>query len=287
MARRRNLITSRFGNVPAQAHVGLAPGFSIVNGQFVGPDGKPLAPGTYGAAPFTPYRQPQAPPGTYDPNLDIQASAVNRGLADTTQDISKAGTRDTTDYLTGVGQIDQSAAREGQDYTSRVATLTRAYDQLASQQGQQQAAAGVDRGGAALQAAAKRQANMAIERAPIDTAHTRAGQDLQRQRDQLALDLAPPSADNALGGRRFQDRATQLTRAQREAAQFGIDTGTVKNFQAAQSGLFQVPGRGEAGGIPKGEHVDASGNPYRTIVRGHERLFFDPNGRLLRRKRIG
>lgn len=293
MARRRNpfgrvvpgpagpvspVVGGQFGANPL-SKVGLAPGISIQNGHFVGPDGKPLAPGTYGAAPYTPYQQPQAPPGTYDPNLDISLSAAGRGLSDTTQDIATANTRDTTDYLTGVGQLDQTGAREGQDYASRVAMLTRSYDQLGNRQGQQQAQAGVEAGGAALQAAAKRQANMALERAPIDTAHTRAGEDIQRSRDQLALELAPPTADSPLGGRRFQDRGTQLSRGQRELAQFGIDTSTVKNFQATQSGLFDIPGP------PANEHIGKSGNPYRVIVRGDQRLTVDPNGRILSRKK--
>jgi hypothetical protein len=56
------------------------------------------------------------------------------------------------------------------------------------------------------------------------------------QLGRLALDYAPPDATNPLGGRRFQDRATQLTRAQREDTAFGLDTGAEKMFQATQSG---------------------------------------------------
>lgn len=288
MARRRNpLITSRQGYLPGGlSQVGLANGFTIQNGQFVGPDGKPLAPGEYGGKPWTPYQTPQPPPGTYDPNLDIQVSAAGRGLSDLTGDIATAGTRDTTDYLTGMGDIATRSAREGQDYQSSIDMLTRNYASLGRGQAQQQAAAGVSDGGAVLQAAAKRVQNQALAKAPIDQAHARFGEDTTRAQGALALELAPPSAENPLGGRRFQDRGIQLTRGQRENAQFGIDTGTVKGFQAAQSGLFQIPGPGEPGGQPTNEHRDAAGNPYRVIVRPHERLRVDPNGRILRRRRF-
>jgi hypothetical protein len=233
---------------------------------------------------FRPYVVPHAPAGTYDPNLDIQVSAAGRGLQDLTQDVATQGVRDTSDYLTGVGGIQQGQQREGQDYDSRVNALTRAYDQLHGRQAQQQAAAGVDRGGAVLQAAAKRAANMALDRQPIDVSHTRAGEDSTRQLDALGLELAPPSADSPLGGRRFQDRGTQLVRAQREGAQFGIDTQTVKDFQGTQSGLFDIPGRGEPGGMPKNERIGPDGQHYKIVVTPTQRLTVSPAGQVLSRR---
>jgi hypothetical protein len=122
---------------------------------------------------------------------------------------------------------------------------------LASQQRQQFQAHGLAYGGASLQAAAKRQANEAFDQQPIDLSRARLGEDTGLQLGKLALDLAPPDASNPLGGRRFQDRTTQLTRAQREDAQFGLDIGAEKVFQATQANWA-------AEGVPQGRESGAA-----------------------------
>jgi hypothetical protein len=130
--------------------------------------------------------------------------------------------------------------------------LQRGYQTLASQQRQQFQAHGLAYGGASLQAAAKRQANEAFEQQPLDVARARLGEDTGLQLGRLALDMAPPDASNPLGGRRFQDRTTQLTRAKREDASFGLDIGAEKVFQATQSGWVPPtpPREFPAGGNP-------------------------------------
>lgn len=198
------------------------------------------------------------PAGSYDPALDAQRRAAGRGLGDLTADIGTAGTRDTVDYglsreeiqrnqSRGLEDLTQSRDRGLQDIDRNVQMLQRNYARLGDQQRQSINAAGLGGGGAALQAASKRTANEAFDQAPLDQARTRIGEDFTRQSTRLgedassqlgrlALDSAPPDAGNPLGGRSFQDRTTQLTRAQREDTQFGLDVGEQKAFQAAQSG---------------------------------------------------
>lgn len=263
----------------------------------------------------------QPPPGWYDPGLDAQAAAANRGVLDLGQDVQTGNLRDTVDYGLGrdsilrgqtrgledlgsqrsqldtgygrnVADVNQgfdrgsqdlgtARTRAEQDYQRNVGELTRRYGQLGTSQRQQQGRAGVMRGGAMLQAAAKRDANQAYDQQPLDTGYQRFGQDnaqslsrLTENRDtslgrlgqdhqtgigmldratgrlnedtslglgDLALKMAPPDASNPFGGRSFQDRTTTLTRGQRENQFFGQDVGAARFYQAAGAGWTPPP----------------------------------------------
>jgi hypothetical protein len=82
------------------------------------------------------------------------------------------------------------------------------------------------------------QGQLGTQQARDVTDYALAQQDMltNYQLGQLALDYSPPDANNPLGGRRFQDRTTQLTQAQREQAFFGQDVNAMKAFQASGSG---------------------------------------------------
>lgn len=191
-------------------------------------------------------------------------------------DIGRASTRGVEDLNSQQDGLERSFGRNmtdlgtartrtGEDYTRNVQMLTRSYQQLGNRQGQQMRATGVAGGGAALQAARKRAENMALDKQPMDTnldrfnadntlAQQRLGQDRQvglnaigRSRGRLgedtdlaygklALTSAPPGAQGPFGGREFQDRTTQLTRAQREASAFGLDLDAQRLYQAAGAG---------------------------------------------------
>jgi hypothetical protein len=155
--------------------------------------------------------------------LDSQEAAARRGLSDLQNQIGTQQARDVTDYALSQGQVQQQAgwnqqdlsqqrARGGEDYQRNVQMLTRRYGQLGQQQLQGANNAGVIRGGALLQSAAKRAENMALDRQPLDTNYQRflADNSTQQARSQagvtdrlgrLALDYAPPDASNPLGGR--------------------------------------------------------------------------------------
>lgn len=249
---------------------------------------------------FEPYQAPPIPTGSYDPAIDAQVDATNRGYGDTRDDAATGRTRLTTDYglgrdailraqTRGTEDLATATSREDQNYNRTLELLQRSYGRLAGRQTETINAAGVLKGGAMLQAAAKRAANQAQDRQGIDTTHTRAvedaaragtrlGEDTNLQLGALALQGAPPDANNPLGGRAFQDLNTSTTRAGREAGIFRLDAQNVKAFQAAQAG-YVPPGRGERGGIPKNEFVDASGKHYRVIVRGNQRIYVDEHGR--------
>jgi hypothetical protein len=186
---------------------------------------------------FTPYRPPTPPAGSYDPSLDAQLAAARRGLSDLQGQIGTQQARDVTDYAAqqealgqqaGYNREDLSAApgsrdfagarSRTEDYNRNVAMLTRQYGQLGRNQLQGANQAGVIRGGALLQSAAKRAENQAIDRQPLDTNYQRfLADNTQHSADaedyatqaagsrtrlgRLALDYAPPDANNPLGGR--------------------------------------------------------------------------------------
>lgn len=264
---------------------------------------------------FKPYVPPLPPAGSYDPGLDSQYAAGQRGLQDVQYDAGVTGARTLSDYNLARGQAQQgydrgtqdlaaqrasslrgfdwsgqdlaaARTRGTQDYQSNIALLQRSYQRLAGQQQQSANAAGVLRGGAALQAAAKRTANQASDRAPMDTTYQRFLADNQQAQDRLGAQRQDAtSAFDLTGGRmgedlqsqlgqlglgytrQGQDTATQLARAQREQAALGIDTTAAKAAQAAGAG-WAPPGRGEPGGTPANEFTDSRG-AYRLVRHGN------------------
>jgi hypothetical protein len=113
--------------------------------------------------PWKPYVPPKPPAGSYDPALDAQRAAAQRGLGDLTQDVETAGTRANVDY----GRSTE--------------LLKQAYGRLGVRQEEQAATSGVIDGGALLQAAAKRAANESTEQTGLDLGYQRGGIDRTTQ----------------------------------------------------------------------------------------------------------
>jgi hypothetical protein len=130
---------------------------------------------------FTPYQPPPLPTGSYDPGLDAQAGAANRGYFYGSQDYETGQGRRNVDYglqsgyaaqdhqaaldslKFGLGRTQQDLAtqaqRGGQDYMRNIQMLTRNYQRLGTSQLQQQNATGCPalRGGPAGAGQADRQ----------------------------------------------------------------------------------------------------------------------------------
>lgn len=254
---------------------------------------------------FTPY-DPTVPTGSYDPGLDSALYASQRGLGDVQADSATAAQRGLVDYGLGRDQIIQgrdrqladlttghdrgladfgtSRTRSTEDYSSNVAALQRAFSQLGNRQRQGAISQGVVHGGSLLQAAAKRTANEAIERAPIDTGYQRQQADITTGEGRLNQDFTTNTgrvgedATSQLGQlalqfqRQGDDAQTALLRAQREAGQFGIDTQSQKLFQASQAGYVAPP-------RPSNEFTNAAGQSYRVIMVGGKKVRVDQYGR--------
>lgn len=256
------------------------------------------------------------PPGSYDPGIDAQVGQANRGLSDLLSDyirdwgepgtalggrsgedlaLGKQGVersygRNMTDLLTTRARagedFGQSRARAGEDYGQSITGLKRNFAQQGAAQGQSARAAGVQRGGALAQALAKRTANEAIARQPIDQGFARFGQDSARSESRFNADSAQSESrlgedrGLALGGldrgflRGADDANITLGRAGRENSQFGLDATAQRFYQAD----LPLPLPDDAGGA---RDPRAPGNP-RTArglgFRGARRRFYAGRG---------
>src|SRR4051794_14570350 len=118
------------------------------------------------------------PPGSYDPDLDAQERAANRGYGNTIEDVGRARERSATDFGLATGDTQRQYGEnlsdlikqrtEGTaDYHTNLQSIARNFSQLGNVQAQRGRQAGLG-GGFAAQAQRKRAANEALTRAPVD-----------------------------------------------------------------------------------------------------------------------
>jgi hypothetical protein len=171
------------------------------------------------------------PPGWYDPALEAQRRAAQRGYGDLQRDTELAGARAGQDYTFGREGLERNRDRGYEDVARQVALLTRNYQELGRTQAEGDARAGVINPAIAAKQMQIRAQNMAFDRQPLDMAQTRIGQDYSTGLGQLDVGYAR-------GG---TDRATGLARAGRENVQFGLDIGDQERYQAIQAGWAPPP----------------------------------------------
>jgi hypothetical protein len=188
------------------------------------------------------------PPGQYDPALDAQGRAGDRGLAQLLQDLGKAGTRAESQYTIDKGQINQGADwsladlltghnREGEDYGNSTRDLNTSYQRLGQSQAGHAVQAGVQGGGTFAAALAARTTNQQHDQSGLDLAHTRSGEDYNTQTGRVNTSRRQQLDDAArLYGYGVVDRADTGQRATNENTFFGQDLGDQKLYQATQAG---------------------------------------------------
>jgi hypothetical protein len=182
------------------------------------------------------------PPGSYDPDLDAQERAAQRGYGNTIEDVGRARERAATDFGLNVGDTQRQYGEnlsdlikqrtEGtQDYNTNLQTIARNFSQLGNVQAQRGRQAGLA-GGFALQAERKRATNQAIERAPVDLGFRRfiEGSNLAEQRLGAARDRSVGQL--GLGyGRGSEDLGTTQTRAGTELNAYLQDLSAARQAQ--------------------------------------------------------
>jgi hypothetical protein len=163
------------------------------------------------------------PPGSYDPDIDAQERAAQRGYGNTIEDLGRARERASTDFGLGETEISRQYGEnlsdlikqrtEGTaDYHTNLQSIARNFSQLGNVQAQRGRQAGLG-GGFAAQAQRKRAANEAITRAPVDLgfqrfmegsqlAERRLGEAKQRETGQLGLGQIRGSEDLSVTGER-------------------------------------------------------------------------------------
>jgi hypothetical protein len=183
---------------------------------------------------------PGPPAGSYDPALDAELRAAQRGYGDVQADTELATSRAAQDYGLGTDTIRRDTSRSLQDiataranelagytqstgneladytqsmaneqagYDRNTALLSRQFQQLAGQEAQGARQAGVLSGGIALLSAAKHDSNQQVEQQGYDLSHGQAvaGMNLTHQQAVAAANLAH---EQALAG---YDTATSRT----------------------------------------------------------------------------
>lgn len=234
---------------------------------------------------FKPFVAPTRPPtGTYDPSLDQQLGASERGLADLMFDTDTQRGRLTSDFGIGMGEVDRQAgyatqdldlgiSRTRQDYGIASSELQRQMGLLAGQQAEQQSAVGLVGGGGAQAASVMRGQNQAREQGALNLTLARANESDAMARTRLSQNVTAQKGglglDFTRGG---QDLTTGLLRGQREGAQFAVDLGAQRFYQAKNSGLYTAPTK------PANEKSKA-GVTYRVRGEGTGRKYTLPSGR--------
>lgn len=151
---------------------------------------KPAAPGK-GVTRPTALGPP--PVGTYDPAIDYQAGAANRGYQNLLDDANTSYEQGQQDYDLGLGDLTTTKTRTladlltgenrlNQDYGIRTADLGRSYSILGHQQAQNAARQGVTSAGLLGKSNAIRAGNQQHDQAAIDLARTRGLEDIGTQR---------------------------------------------------------------------------------------------------------
>lgn len=198
------------------------------------------------------------PAGTYDPTLDADYAAAQRGYGDTQQDTEKAGQRASSQYDLDKQSVSLGASRSLSDLLSArvqahednakaVADTSRNYGILGNTQAQQAGAAGVLSGGTLRAALAKRTENEGRDQAALKTAIDRfdaaSGTSEGRLNEDTARQLASLGLDYGYGE---DDRQDSLDRAGRELGFFGADTDAQRLYQAIQNGYDPVAAKAKA-----------------------------------------
>ena len=256
---------------------------------------------------FTPYETPTSPPpGFYDPALDSQMRAAERGYTDLQQDSERDTERANSGLVTSSSRLNEdynrSNERRGQDYQASLKDLltsrtrqtqdygtdredrNRGYQQLGGRQTQSAVNQGVTGGGALAAAMQARQANQSREQGRADQGYNRAMEDSMGSEARLNMNAQRMDQDARSGfARRTQDlgtgyaydandRSMGLARGGRELGFYGQDIGAQRFFQANQSGWDADSAK------PSNEFRDAQG-AYRVIMKNGKKIRVRPNGR--------
>jgi hypothetical protein len=185
----------------------------------------------YGGGPWTPAPS-VIPAGAYNPIQDIEVRAGQRTLENTLADLATKNSRAESDLTLSEGDIQRQEKEQGEDHAHALATLALNYQRLGGRQTEAARAAGVSRGGALLQAAAKRAANQKRDTEPIDQAYQRALEGDHRALARLVLARQRESEDSATAG----------SRAEREQGQYALDTRAVEAREATANGYIDPGG---------------------------------------------
>jgi hypothetical protein len=234
--------------------------------------------------PFRPWK-PVVVPGSYDPALDAEERAAERGYGDLVLDSEKIGERAGSQLEIDTGNVKRTGERSladilrergraKKDFATRREDTSLGYRRLGSAQAQASAAQGVIGGGTLAAALQARTANESVDQGRITESENRFMEDSTLSEGRVGEDTDLALADiGRLYGYGVNDRTDALAQAFRELGFFETDTAEQRAFQAGQSGLG--PQR------PANEFLDAKG-AYRIVKKKGVTYKKRPDGTLER-----
>lgn len=169
------------------------------------------------------------PSNVYDPSIDAQQGAANRGLGDLRIDTEKSRDRLGQDLQSSLADLMLGRARAAADRDKAIGDVQLGYRQLGRRQAEGARSRGVLSQGLAEKSAQVRATNQQRDESPIMQAFDRYMADSKTQEAGLARDQARQGEDLTLG----------LARGEREGVMFGQDANTLRWWQAAQQGFVQ------------------------------------------------
>lgn len=228
----------------------------------------PAAPNLAQITGASPYVQPDPPVGTYDPAIDYNASASNRGFGQTVNDAQTAYEQGQQDYTLGLGDLTTGKTRSladlltgenrlNQDYGFQTGENQRQYGILGRQQSERAAQQGIQSQGLLAKSAQVRGANQARDQGQLDLTHNRGLEDIGTNRTRVGEDFTRGKLGLDLGNARqfggfngqsilnpltnkpeFGSLLTGVTRAGGENNAFQALSSTQRAGQAAQGGYI-------------------------------------------------
>ena len=133
---------------------------------------------------------PPPPPGTYDPALDYQAGAANRGLTYQQNDAQTQFEQGTEDYNAASKNLLTNEQRTLADLLTQEGDVRHNYTVLGHQQADAAAAHGITSAGLLALSASKRAANQAHDLAPLTLAESRTKEDYTTNKNALDAQYA-------------------------------------------------------------------------------------------------
>lgn len=133
---------------------------------------------------------PSPPMGTYDPSLDYNAGAADRGYHQTLNDAETQYAQGQQDYGLGLGNLLTQHDRAAHDLNLQMDNVRRNYQILGHQQSDAAAAHGITSGGLLALSASRRADNQAHDLSPLQEAQQRNNEDYTNQKNLLSLQNA-------------------------------------------------------------------------------------------------
>jgi hypothetical protein len=149
---------------------------------------------------------PPPPPGTYDPALDYQKAASQRGYEQTLNDAATQYQLGQEQYGLGASNLLTGLNRSLADLSTAKGDVHHQYGVLADQQTQGARHQGITSAGLLLMSAQRRAANEAHDIKPLDIAEQRANEDYTSQKK--SLDLGNAYTFGGYGGNVMNDPIT-------------------------------------------------------------------------------